>query len=619
MRERPCTVHLIAFMETCVIAALAAFPPAVAAAGSILLLSTTLHAQVVTGSVLDAADRSPIRGATVSQVTEEGLISSSETNAAGRFQLSLRGTPPYEIVVARMSFGSRVLLLDSNADYDVPLEILISADPLVLPGVEVEVDNAAERFNFGHAWEVTNSGMNHIRPDLFPGCYYLTMNGVVIRDSRLFMPALAARYEPAATLLNQGWTAQVLLPRYVSDRQVRRDAWPCGIWIVNGAGGEYRGRRRNQVTGEIQFHRNLPEPDAPLFSLGPGSELARVERYGLIAQSPAGEIVIAGRGATAQLHNSDGTLLREIDFAVAGFSGLTDAGWVGDTLWVADASRSRIAILLPGADTPLGRAYDRTTANAPPGPAELTGIELPRLVAGGRWLASQAVPDASYPRRPTDPPTSRHLFALDSTWTRKTLLTVLRPAPDPLVPGLPDVIQPLRDHTLRAVSPDGEHITIVRRTLDTAMFWSVYSVERLDLQGNTIFHVERTAPLVRVTDEGFDAVFDELAEHPWLVREFPSSATRRALVRGGLYRPATYYAPISNVVVGRDGTTWLRWPDNYSGTVRWDVLDSAGQPIRVLNLDRRLEIINADGDAVWGMLPDDAGMQVLTRFTLQPN
>ena len=56
---------------------------------------------------------------------------------------------------------------------------------------------------------------------------------------------------------------------------------------------------------------------------------------------------------------------------------------------------------------------------------------------------------------------------------------------------------------------------------------------------------------------------------------------------------------VSDVVVGHDGTTWLRWPDTMADEVRWEVLDEAGEPVRTFELDRRLRIVAADGDQVW--------------------
>src|SRR5690606_5767547 len=109
---------------------------------------------------------------------------------------------------------------------------------------------------------------------------------------------------------------------------------------------------------------------------------------------------------------------------------------------------------------------------------------------------------------------------------------------------------------------------------------------------------------------------EELVHHPALVREFASETPRRLLVRGGLFQPSVYYPPISDVVVGRDGSTWLRWPDDGRGRVRWDVLDAAGRPVRTLELDRRLRILDAAADGIWAVTPEQP--DVVTWYALEP-
>jgi hypothetical protein len=86
--------------------------------------------------------------------------------------------------------------------------------------------------------------------------------------------------------------------------------------------------------------------------------------------------------------------------------------------------------------------------------------------------------------------------------------------------------------------------------------------------------------------------------------------------RPGTAVPCAFHPPITAVVVGRDGSTWLRWPDEGTGRVRWDVLDGSGQPLRRL----------VEGDAAvvalgeYAIEDDDVEVEVrVNQYTGQPN
>jgi hypothetical protein len=214
------------------------------------------------------------------------------------------------------------------------------------------------------------------------------------------------------------------------------------------------------------------------------------------------------------------------------------------------------------------------------------------------------------------------LVVLDDEWKLDLVLDALRPgaAPVDVVLGSKPVLgdQPFGDHPLYQISPDGNHVTIVRREHQMAAWMTVYRVTRVGIEGDTLFHTERRASMVRVTDETFQATAAELAALPGAVEAFPGPAKgRQALIRALLNRPP-FHPPISDLLVGFDGTTWLRWPDTREGRVRWEVLDARGEPLWTFEADRRLELVAADGDEVWGLLPDEEGGAHLVRFTLHP-
>ena len=122
--------------------------------------------------------------------------------------------------------------------------------------------------------------------------------------------------------------------------------------------------------------------------------------------------------------------------------------------------------------------------------------------------------------------------------------------------------------------------------------------------------------MIRTDDDTFDSTAAELAALPGAVEAFPGPVRgRQALIRAMLSRPR-YHPPISDILVGFDGTTWLRWPDTREGKVRWEVLDRSGEPQWTFEADRRLELVAANGEEVWGLLREDQGAIRLIRFRL---
>jgi hypothetical protein len=151
-----------------------------------------------------------------------------------------------------------------------------------------------------------------------------------------------------------------------------------------------------------------------------------------------------------------------------------------------------------------------------------------------------------------------------------------------------------------------------------AAWMTVYRVTRVNMEGDTLFDVERRASMIPTDDQTFEATAAELAALPGAMEAFPGPVPgRRSLIRGMLARPP-FHPPISNLLVGYDGTTWLRWPDPREGDVRWEVLDPHGEPVRTFEANRRLKLVAADGEDVWGLLPDVEGETHLVRYRLSP-
>jgi len=583
-----------------------------------------IAAQTIRGVVVDSLTREPLGEAWVAHSGPEGIVAMT-TGADGLFEVSVEGEPPFELMVRRVGYLERTLVVGSE---DLPGEVRIglTAAPFGLEGLEVEAERKGPDFRFG-IYIVTDTGLvwpGH--PEM--GCFFVMIDSVVVEDYNLLRPSVYERYERAqlytAGLRREYWVKSVsLMRKYVSDSRLRHDAWPCGVhWLMDHE--------------RMDLVRRLPAPPTPE---GQPIDLAESASFplpvlsscpGSIAVSREGDVALVARGEPqVRVFGPDGQLLRSLDAELPGGAGPCSlrVGWRGDTLWVADRSRNRLnlyagegpPVILEGMGLPESIAWNSSQRALPSSPLE-TDLPVPVPVAGDQFLWTFPAPDPpSPPIHPDDPP-GRMLVVLDDEWKLKLVLDALRPgaAAVDVVLGSAPVLgdQPFTDHPLYQMSPDGSHVTIVRREHQMAAWMTVYRVTRVNMEGDTLFTVERRASMIRTDDETFDSTAAELAALPGAVEAFPGPVRgRQALIRGMLNRPP-FHPPISDLLVGFDGTTWLRWPDTREGDVRWEVLDPSGEPQWTFEADRRLELVAANGEEVWGLLREDQGAIRLIRFRL---
>jgi hypothetical protein len=119
---------------------------------------------------------------------------------------------------------------------------------------------------------------------------------------------------------------------------------------------------------------------------------------------------------------------------------------------------------------------------------------------------------------------------------------------------------------------------------------------------------------VRVTPEEVDSILDaqagSLGDHP----VFNMTVARaRDLAEASLYRPA-FKPPVTNMVLGKDGSIWLMQQPDREGRVPWLVLDSEGQAIRAVQLPSRTVLHVVDPPHVWGSTTDELGVPYVVRY-----
>jgi len=286
-----------------------------------------------------------------------------------------------------------------------------------------------------------------------------------------------------------------------------------------------------------------------------------------------------------------------------------DAGWRGDSLWVLDLSRVKFTLfdraLRPAGSVQVGPglypvglladasalAYERP-ADMEIGQGRVASSAYRRLSRGGRPLGAVASFSwghyGMYIRNPAG-------GELPNTYRR----------------------QPFSDTPIFDVSSDGTAFVVVERPAAPGAR-GAFTVRRLDPSGRQRW-ASRVSYAARPLTERMIA--DSLAPQAADIARIPdfraTAATVEQWMRRQLYRPRNL-PPVSAVVAGRDGTTWLRREAVQGGSVDWLVLDPRGQQIGTVGAPAALRVMEAERGTVWGVVKDDEGVPYLVRYRVRP-
>jgi hypothetical protein len=333
-----------------------------------------------------------------------------------------------------------------------------------------------------------------------------------------------------------------------------------------------------------------------------------------LAVGPQGQTYVAQR-YEVRVYDARGRYLRTLGRRGSGpgeFQSVRGIGLRGDTLWVADDAANRITLFGGG-----GRALETLRIDSP----VIPGAARPTPPAG-------ILADGSVIGRPF--PSQERLDAVD----------------DVLVPfvQMTRAGRPIRSFGLVSVS--GEYGTLrgARSVLNFSLPVQTHSLWDLASDGSSLVVVDRPAAgrsdathfrVVRYRSPG-QVAFDRRL--PYRPREFPAAVRDSLrekmvgiLVESGFARGRgraetlvddsipipPFQPPVSHVAAGRDGTTWLRREHAGGGTVRWLVLDAAGNPLAEAAAPAGLVILEARRDTVWGVEHDELDVPYVVRYRVR--
>jgi hypothetical protein len=313
-----------------------------------------------------------------------------------------------------------------------------------------------------------------------------------------------------------------------------------------------------------------------------------------------------------RVFDRSGTFVRTIGRQGAGpgeFQSIGHMGWRSDTLWVNDPSSLRVSLL--SAD---GRFLGSVSAQGPllPGAGRHSTPDL--MLADGTFLSfPRPNSSVSHPIMPLLR-VDRRANALN-TIGRVDVAGQGRMRPRGSGTFLFRIPVPL--NSLYAVAPDGRSVVVVeRRPLSDGPGNDFFQVQRFGLRGDTIFSRRYRYPKVAVPAAVADSARDWMAGI--LVRVGGYSASEAAAVARDSMPMPRFQVPVSQLVVGLDGTIWLRREGFGRDQAQWLVLSSSGEIEGYVPAPPGLRILQARRDMVWGVEVDEFEVPYVMRYRVGP-
>lgn len=258
-------------------------------------------------------------------------------------------------------------------------------------------------------------------------------------------------------------------------------------------------------------------------------------------------------------------------------------GWRGDSIWVWDGGRRQIIVFqrdgrflrsVPLPNEGQGTMLDNGSVTVhprqyllPPGPISYS-LQVRTLVDTGFGLGEP-------------------IFVVDFSYG---ILSYRRRG------GTVARLQPFEDGPIFSPAPDGSGFILIERGGPRVTAMGAFLVKKIGASGQTLLSVmvryhprPISADLVRI-------VVDDI------LREDPSPAEQGLAdrVRSALEVPE-FLPPVTSLLVGDDGTIWIRRERTSEPATEWTVLDNTGHKLFSAKIDNSLRLLAANRTGFWAV------------------
>jgi len=425
------------------------------------------------------------------------------------------------------------------------------------------------------------------------------------------------RVGPAARLMiRAGARAVGCRPRVAFRAGPAAVLWPALVAAAAGWSAGCADARRDAVGPEgpawqVVEELRIGSEDAPESAFGQVFDLAAADDGTLY--------LLDWSAAEVRVFDGAGQFLRRIGrrgFGPGEFAQPMKLELVGDTLWVLDPGNARITVF-----NRRGEVLGTHTSAGRGGASSWNLVHLLRdgslLVTASTSSAALAVdPGGQYPVLRV----SGAGEAVDTVaWiARENQTLVIR---DPGRPGPAGryEAQPFGDAPIWTVSSVDDALVVVHREASGEPDQAAFEIVKIRATGEPA--ARRRVRYVPVPLD--DALVDETVKA--IVRGAKNSpalggASEREIerwTRDALYVPA-WLPPVDRVVVGSDGSIWLRQFQLEPDSGVWYGYDAALRPIGRVTLPPRAVLGEARGPHLWAVVPDTLDVPHVVRFRRVP-
>lgn len=300
----------------------------------------------------------------------------------------------------------------------------------------------------------------------------------------------------------------------------------------------------------------------------------------LIAQPDDGMVRVHDAGSGRLIRRLGRTGDGPGEFRVPNWIGL-----LGDSLWVNDGRLGRVTFF-DRDGTHLG---DRPYPGRPDVDPPLTvGFGMLTADGGALFVTNSRDGDHSLPVLVVAPDGRQTAIGERSGLPRFSTLS----APDG---GWRMQQQRFWTRTTWSPDPQGRSVVFGEREAPDTPGEATYRVSRVSITGDTLF--SRQVP------------YDPIPIPQTVLDSLPENTPEAYVPR--------YYPPVSAVVAGRDGTTWVARETTPSDTRRWDVFDASGEHIGALDAPADLEIHDATAERIWAVTFDELDVPYVVRLPVR--